>query len=314
MSIMETVGNKIHNNTLEDAGLDWRVELSSSLCAPTTTGEACTMDRRATVRTDTNEILGVVSPDYKVVQNSELVYMAERIANSDNLKIDSAGELRNGARVWLAVQASSFNVGNHGVDDEIKPYLLLTNGHDGLFSLSATPTSVRPVCENTLNMALQEGRKAKQCISIRHKGNMDEKIQDLTDTMQQFYARSKEFEQQANYLAGCNMNSTDVSEYFNASYNNIIKNVPVYDELKTDSDHRAYNKKQATIMKWWNNFDSEADLGSNAWIAFNAVTKWVDHQTSFRGDKKAENRFSANFYGTNASKKQELLSNTLAMV
>tara|TARA_R100001015_G_C4630128_1_gene191515 strand:+ start:851 stop:1792 length:942 start_codon:yes stop_codon:yes gene_type:complete len=311
MSILDLAGNQIVSDTLADSGLDWKVELSHNLIAPTASTEAYTTNRRATVRTDTNEVLGIVGPDYKIVQNQELVYMAERIANNDSLKVTSAGELRNGARVWLAVEASSFNVGN--ADDPIKPYLLLTNGHDGLYSLSATPTSVRPWCENTLNMAMSEGKAAGHCISIRHKGNMEDKIDDLTTTMINFYQRTEEFQKQANYLASCNMTSGDVANYFDNAYNKVVKNVPVYTDIKNDSDRRAYNKKQSTVMKFWQIFDNESTaLGSNAWIAFNAMTNWMDHDASFRGENKLENKFSANFYGSNANKKQKLLEYTLS--
>lgn len=315
MSILELAGKQISSDTLTDSGLDWKVELSHSLIAPTTSGEAFTTNKRATVRTDTKEVLGIVGPDYQIVQNQELVYMAERIAQKDSLEITTAGELRNGARVWLAVQADSFNVGNNGVDDEVKPYLLLTNGHDGLYSLSATPTSIRVVCENTLNMAMREGRSAGQCISIRHKGSMPEKIEELTDTMLAFYNRADEFKRQATYLAGVNMDGKAVAEYFDTAYNQVIRSVPAYNELETDSDTRAYNKKHSAVMKFWDVFDNEsANLGSNAWVAFNAMTNWIDHTTSFRGEKKTENRFSANFYGASAGKKQKLLEHTLNYV
>lgn len=313
MSILELAGNSISSDVLQESGLNWTVELSHALTAPCTSGEAYTTNKRATVRTDTNEVLGIVGPDYQIIQNQELVYMAEQIARTDSLQVTTAGELRGGSRVWLAVQADSFNVGN--VDDEIKPYLLLTNGHDGLFSLSATPTSVRVVCENTLNMALREGRAANQCISIRHKGSMPEKIEELTTTLSQFYERAKTFEKQANYLSGIQLESKAIAEYFNSAYNTIVKNVPAYNDITNDSDRRAYNKKHSTVMKFWDVFDHESyNLGSNAWVAFNAITHWIDHDTSFRGDNKVENQFSATFYGNNASKKQRLLEYTLASV
>ena len=313
MSILELAGNSISSDVLQESGLNWTVELSHALTAPCTSGEAYTTNKRATVRTDTNEVLGIVGPDYQIIQNQELVYMAEQIARTDSLQVTTAGELRGGSRVWLAVRADSFNVCN--VDDEIKPYLLLTNGHDGLFSLSATPTSVRVVCENTLNMALREGRAANQCISIRHKGSMPEKIEELTTTLSQFYERAKTFEKQANYLSGIQLESKAIAEYFNSAYNTIVKDVPAYNDITNDSDRRAYNKKHSTVMKFWDVFDHESyNLGSNAWVAFNAITHWIDHDTSFRGDNKVENQFSATFYGNNASKKQRLLEYTLASV
>jgi len=310
MSILNTVGNSVTDSILQDTGLDWRVEKTAGIFASTSDGmTASTAKRCATVRTDTNEILGIVGNDYKVVQNEELAYMAERISGS-NLKVTNAGELRNGSRVWMSVKAPSFNVGT--VDDEVKPYLLLSNGHDGLFSLSGTPTSIRVVCENTLNMALRQGRRQGMLISIRHKGDMEEKIEHLTDTLSEFYERSKEFSKQAEYLAKAELNSGQVSDYYKAIYNTYVEEIP--SEVTSAKHQRQHNKWQSTMMKWWDTYDTEsASLGSNMWVAFNSITNWVDHSSSFRGDKKSENRFFSNFYGGNAIKKNKILETSLAI-
>jgi len=313
--IMETVGNKIANNPLADSGLDWTVELSHELVAPTASTIAHTTNKRATVRTDTGEVLGIVGPDYQIVQNAELMHIGESIARQDSsLKVSSAGQLRNGARVWLGLEADTFRVGTQG-DDAVKPYFLMTNGHDGMHSLSATPTSYRPFCENVLNMALREGKAANQCISIRHKGNMAEKIENMVVVMSEFYFRTEEFKRQANYLAGISMTADQVRNYFNNSYNKIVKNVPTYTDIENKEQERAYNKKASTITKYWNVFDQESiSLGSTAWVAFNAVTNWLDHGQSYRGAQKSENKFSANFFGASAAKKQKLLEYTLKTV
>jgi phage/plasmid-like protein (TIGR03299 family) len=309
MSILKTVGNTVTNNILTDAGLDWNVALSNGISAevPESFSHAKTSNKCATVRTDTNEILGIVSPDYKVVQNAELAWMAERVAGS-NLTVDTGGELKGGGRVWLSVNAPSFSVGNS--NDEVHPFLLLTNGHDGLFSLSATPTSVRTWCENTLNMALAQGRKENMCISLRHKGNMQEKMEDLMTALEMFYKRSADFRTQADYLAKSKVDTATVANYFRLIYSDHVDVIP--EEVTTKEEDRKMNKFHNTLQKWWNTFDDESySLGSNMWIAFNSVTNWVDHGSSFRGVNKNENKFLSNFYGKSASLKQNILDSTL---
>jgi len=310
MNILEIAGNKTSNDILSDAKLDWTVELSSHLEAPCPSAVGFTSDKRATVRTDNGRVLGVVGSNYQIVQNSELVYMAEEITKKHNstLTVTTGGELKGGERVWLSIKAPSFDVA--GNDDEVQPYLLFSNGHDGLHTLSSTPTSIRVICENTLNMALREGRKAKSCISLRHKGNMASKIEGLMDVVSEFYQRSFEFSEHANYLARVNLNSNQVWDYFDKAYSTVVKFVPSV--ASTEADERAINKKRSTILKWKNVFDSEeTSLGSNMWTAFNAVTNWIDHGVTFRGPHKAENKFSSLFFGSSSEQKQELFSATL---
>jgi len=310
MSILNIVGNEVVDNTLRDSGLDWQVELTNGLTTPMSNGSiAATSSKCATVRTDTNEILGIVSPDYKVVQNAELVHMAERVCGSQ-LNVNTGGTLRNGSRVWLGIKAPSFDV---GTGDEVAPYLLLSNGHDGLFSLSGTPTSIRVWCENTLNMALADGRRQNMCISIRHKGNMTDKIEHLMETLEQFYARAGEFKRQAKVLAAKSMTEDDVTSYFKHTYLQHIDRIPY--EVRDKSDERKLNKYRSTSMKWWKTFDEESSrFDPSLWVAYNAVTRWIDHDATFRGPNKIENRFLSNFYGGSATKKQMILESTLSGV
>ena len=310
MSILNMVGNEVGDNILKDAGLDWTVDLTEGIYAKTNYGtEAADSTRSATVRTDTNQILGIVSPSYKVVQNTELVHMAQRVADKNKLTVTSAGAMGVGERVWLAIEAESFYVGKSD-KDEVKPYLLLTNGHDGRHSLAGTPTSVRPWCENTLNLALREGRRENMCISIRHKGNMQDKIEALTETLAEFYDRTRTFKSQSRYLAGTEINNTKVVEYFDHVYSKHVGEI--HKDPQTSAEDRARNKHRSTIMKWCDVYDRESsDLGSNMWVAFNAVTNWIDHGRTFRGEKKLENKFNANFFGSAADKKQAVLETTL---
>jgi phage/plasmid-like protein (TIGR03299 family) len=311
MSILNVAGSTVTDNILEDSGLDWDVELTAGIEAPTRSGGyASTTTKCATVRTDNNRILGIVGPDYKIVQNNELAYMAEKVAGP-NLKVTSAGSLKGGGRVWMAIEAPSFSVGS--VDDEIKPYLLLSNGHDGLFSLSGTPTSIRVWCENTLNMALAEGRRENMCISIRHKGDMNEKIAGLTTTLQEFYVRSDNMKKQANYLASSKLTQEGLHSFFRSIYNKHVDTIPT--EVVDSKDQRKQNKWMSTLSKWYSIYDSESDkFGSNRWVAMNAVTNWIDHASSFRGVNKGENRFHANFFGESANKKQQILETSIKMV
>jgi len=64
----------------------------------------------ATTRDDNNHILGVVGPDYQVVQNEELMYLCQRLQGSD-VKIETAGYLDHGRRIFIQMRGNAFDVG-----------------------------------------------------------------------------------------------------------------------------------------------------------------------------------------------------------
>ena len=134
---------------------------------------------------------------------------------------------------------------------------------------------------------------------------MASKIDGLTATLGEFYTRTKEFSDQANWMSVQQLDKSTLTEFFNKAYSIVVK--PVEWNPMNKKEERAYNKKLGTFAKWYQTFDNESEMfGANLWTAFNAVTNWIDHSTSFRGDNKVENRFTSNLFGTNADKKEEL--------
>ena len=314
--IAEHVGQRVsdsnnHTSILNQTGLDWQVQMTAGVGGTLTDGTPIyTSKKCAVVRTDTNAVLGVVSPDYQVVQNEELAYMASQLHSTD-VTVASGGELQGGSRVFLCLQSPSFNVGKG--DDEVKPYLVLANGHDGKFSLHGLGTTIRVWCDNTLNAALSEGKKSNSLISIRHKGNMADKIGDLITALRVVNIQTEELRINANLMASYSMDHSSVSKYWENIYRNYIDRIP--DSITDSKDNRDQKRYHSVRLKLWSIFDEEANaLGANMWTAFNAITNHIDHNTTYRGDKRAENKFYGNIYGSAANKKKKILKHSLAMI
>lgn len=139
---------------LRIAGLDWSVA-SWPLLASNGGQQIAVPKTVANVRQDTKAILGIVSTGYKPVQNAELADFCELLASEDDtVKVESAGSIRGGERVWFLLRGESFSVRG---EDELKPYILVSNGHDGKTAVRCTPTSVRVVCSNTLHLVIPRG-------------------------------------------------------------------------------------------------------------------------------------------------------------
>lgn len=123
------------------------------------------------VRSDNHEELGVVGSGYQPVQNADLAAFVDALGLDGSIKIESAGSIRGGKRLWFLAQGESVWASE---SDETKTYLLICNGHDGSLAVTAQPTTVRVVCSNTLHMALSDRSKA---VRFRHEGNVSDKLE-----------------------------------------------------------------------------------------------------------------------------------------
>src|SRR5690606_31902054 len=153
------------------AGLDYTVKKRYLFTygddtSPETEDNDCVMEWRvdvpehfATVRTDTDEVLGVVGKDYEIVQNTEAFhFFDDLVGGNGGIKYETAGALGKGEKVFITAKLP--DVLRVGKDDLIEQYLLLTTSHDGYGCIKAAFTPIRVVCNNTLNAAL---RHATQC-------------------------------------------------------------------------------------------------------------------------------------------------------
>jgi phage/plasmid-like protein (TIGR03299 family) len=126
----------------------------------------------ATVRTDTDTVLGVVGKDYEVVQNVDAFAFFDAIVGGDGIQYETAGALGNGERIFITAKLPSYI--KVGREDLIEQYLFLTTSHDGSGSITAAFTPVRIVCNNTLNAAL---RNHSNAVKIRHTAGAKERLE-----------------------------------------------------------------------------------------------------------------------------------------
>ena len=151
----------------------------------------------ANVRSDTKEVLGIVSERYKVAQNKDVFTFADDLIGNGRVKCtyETAGSLFNGRRVFMLVNMPKGRI----VEDEYQPYLCLSNAHDGSACLQVFLTGIRIVCNNTLTAALNT---AKRKISIRHLSMMEQRKDEAVKTMGAASKYFHDLEVFASQLAG----------------------------------------------------------------------------------------------------------------
>ncbi|MBC8053822.1 MAG: DUF945 domain-containing protein [Sphingobacteriaceae bacterium] len=133
----------------------------------------------ATMRTDTEDVLGVVGREYHVVQNIDAFSFFDSIVGGGNgILYETAGALGNGERIFITAKLPDYI--RVGFDDMIEKYLFLTTSHDGSGSIIAAFTPIRIVCNNTLNCALNN---MSNCVKIRHTESAQDKLKQAHSLM-----------------------------------------------------------------------------------------------------------------------------------
>ena len=158
---------------LELAGLDWQGE-SRNIYSGT---GAMIPGYRANVRSTDDAVLGVVSDRYRIVQNEEAFQFTDDLLG-EGVTYETAGSLQGGKKVWmLARLPRKYLIAG----DQVEPYLVIFNSHDGSSGVKVAMTPIRVVCQNTLNLALNT---AKRSWTARHTENVLLRVQDARETLQ----------------------------------------------------------------------------------------------------------------------------------
>lgn len=131
----------------------------------------------ATIRTDTNTVLGVVGREYQIVQNRDAFTFFDSIVG-DGIMYETAGALGKGERIFITAKLPGYI--QVGADDLIEKYLFLTTSHDGSGSITAAFTPVRIVCANTLNAAM---KNMTNVVKIRHTSNAKDRLRTAHKVM-----------------------------------------------------------------------------------------------------------------------------------
>ena len=127
-------------------------------------------------RSSDQKNLGIVTNRYKIVQNSEAFAFTDALLGQ-GVRYETAGSLASGKRVWMLARLENTTIAEENID----PFLVFTNSHDGTGAVRVAITPIRVICQNTLNLALQ---KASRHWSCAHKGDIQSKLEEARYTLE----------------------------------------------------------------------------------------------------------------------------------
>lgn len=245
------------------AGLDWNVRQDDLFLPDGRKARGF----RANVRATDGSILGVVTDRYRVVQNAEAFGFVDELLGR-GVRYETAGSLKSGKRVWmLAILPDQYKV----LGDDVLPYLVLTNSHDGKGGISVAMTPIRVVCQNTLNLALNT---ADRVWKTKHIGNFTSKAAEASRTIRMGEWYMKSLAEEAENMAKVKITEFQVHKFVKELFpiSEDAGDVKVKN-MKYMRDNLMYRYKQAPDLQ---------GLGNNAYRFVNAVSDLATHQPPLR--------------------------------
>lgn len=264
---------------LKVAGLDWKV-----VQKPIFTEEGQLVGGfKANIRDRDNQILGVVTDRYKVVQNEEAFAFTDQLLG-EGVTYETAGSLQEGRRTWILAKLPQRYIIS---GDEITPYLVFMNSHDGTGAIKAAMTPIRVVCQNTLNLALSN---AKRSWSANHVGNINGKLDDARYTLLYADKYMAELGRSIDRLNQIRLSDQKVYEYINALF-------PLADNATEQQKKNLLRMKEDVKARYFEAPDLK-HIGKNGYRFVNAVSDFATHSKPLRERSTyRENLFSRTIEG-----------------
>lgn len=261
------------------AGLDWKVEQH-----PVQTESGIELKGfLANVRNTDQKVLGVVTDKYKVVQNEEAFAFTDSLLG-EGVTYETAGSLQEGKKVWMLAKLPQRYIIS---GDEITPYLVFSNSHDGSGAIKVAMTPIRVVCNNTLNLALETARRSWSTV---HTGNLAGKMQDARQTL--LYADNymaelgKAFER----LHRTKITDRQVMDYIDCLF-------PAAENLSAQQKKNIFRMKEDLKMRYFDAPDLKG-VDKDGYRFVNAVSDFATHARPIRETRNyRENLFGRTMEG-----------------
>ncbi len=284
-----------------EAGMDYTIERSRVVFRHSegSDGVGIMDDRNVLWRSDTKAPLAVVSNRYEIVQPGDVLeFFRDILRNAGgDYEIETAGVLNDGRTYWALAKyhGEPLNFGG----DIVKPYLMLTTSCDGTMATTAKHTSVRVVCNNTLQASLHAEQTGVVKVPHSTKFNADAvKAQLDVD------ATIATFRDDIGALINKTLSKAD-------SVETLVEVIAKRDSANeiTNEKHvkRVVNEIMVSLARA-PGAQLETAHGTG-WGLMNAVTHYVDFKARAGSDN---NRFNSGQFGAGAKLKQEVFDAIIA--
>lgn len=285
----------------ERAGMNWEILDAPVLYRADSSdwaGVQTFKDQRVLFRSDTKAALSVVGGRYQVVQPRAVLEFYRDLSEVAGYELETAGVLKGGRKFWaLARMGKEAAVKGN---DVVRGYILLATSCDGTLATTATPTTVRVVCNNTLTMALNGATRA---VKVPHSTAFDadavkRQLGIAVSSWDEFMYRMKK-------LSERKVGDKEVDTF--------LRRVLGVSQSAVDqplSNERAMKRVFALFEAQGKGAELTAAHGT-AWGLLNSVTEYVDHE---RRARSQDFRLDSAWFGQGAAVKDRALEEALQLI
>jgi phage/plasmid-like protein (TIGR03299 family) len=287
----------------KNAGMDWEIRETPVRFMTETAGTLGSImsfeDQKVLYRSDTKAPLSVVSGRYQVVQPKSVLEFYRDLTEVSGFELETAGVLKDGKKFW-ALAKTGKEAALKG-NDVVKGYILLATSCDGTLATTATPTTIRVVCNNTLTVALNG---ASSAIKVPHSTSFDP--QAVKKQLGIAVSQWDSFMYRMRTLSERKVKSHESMNYF---LKVLCQSDNQVDPTMGLMNERALKKVQA-MYEGQGHGSEMASASGTAWGLLNAVTEFVDHEKRARSQ---EYRLDSAWFGQGAALKQRALDYALQL-
>ena len=248
------------------AGLDWAVEQKNVYAEDGTLISGYKVNTRST----DNATLGIVSDRYKVVQNSDAFQFTDDLLGA-GVTYETAGALQGGRKVWMLARMPHRYI---IAGDEIAPYLVVMNSHDGSSGIKVAMTPIRVVCQNTLNLALD---RARRIWTTKHTENVMSRVHEAEETLGLAEKYMCELGRGIDTLSQIRLSDRKVMEFMQEFF-------PVTADLPDVQRKNNLRLLEDMKRRYWDAPDL-SNMGKNGFRFVNAVSDFATHANPIRRTK-----------------------------
>jgi len=225
--------------------------------------------------------LGIVGPDYTIIQDHECVDWLKPWVEGGACTVETGGAIYGGSRFWLLAKMTRDPV-EVVKDDAVCQYVLIINGHDGKLAFRAFPTTVRVVCNNTVQMAMQS--KLAKKFRAKHRKLVHMKAEEIREEVGAMQGILLENVEKFRELA---LHNVPDEKHLQSYFQQVLQ-----EKVDVDKEVNKESKRPlGTLMRLF-----EEGTGSDIvavkdtwWMAYNAVTEFISHMRGRNSDARLDN-------------------------